>query len=111
LIWQQPSLNDADSLLAKEAENVALKFKLQQLEVELENQKRLTRHFEGMSVILSAEFKKAKWVELRERSTMLSSYFREFHSEMKNFMLEKQKLLQRLGKIEAIISSINVILK
>ncbi len=111
LIWEERSSVNVESLAAKEAENLALKFKLQQVELELENQKRLTRHFEGMSVIMTAEFKKAKWVESRQRCVKLSSFFREFNDEMKGFLLEKQRLMERLTKIEQIVSSINVFLK
>ncbi len=111
LIWEQNALKDAENLSAKEAENVALKLKLKQLEIELENQKRLTRHFEGMSAILSAEFQKAKWVEIRERSAELGSYFRDFNNELKSFFVEKRKLMERLARIEGIISCINVLLK
>ena len=110
-ILEQHALRDAECLCQSNAENVALKFKLQQVEFELENQKKLTRHFEGMSVIMTAEFKKARWSESRDQSVKLSAYFRQFNSEMKGFMLEKQKLMQRLSKIEQIVSSINVILK
>jgi hypothetical protein len=110
-IWEHRALKDAEKLSSKEAEVLELKLKLKQMEVELENQKRLTRHFEGMSVILSSEFKKAKWVEARERGVKLSSYFREFNSEMKGFLLEKKMILERLVKIEKIVSAINVILK
>ena len=110
-LFEQPEKKECENLASKEVEILSMQFKLKQMELELESQKRLSKHFEGMYAIMIVEFQKAKWRQMREKNAKLISFCRQFQTEVKGFLLEKQKMLERIGRIERIVNSINVILK
>ena len=94
-----------------EMENRQLKEKVQKLSYELETQKGLTTHYEGIANIMSAEMKKTRWIEGLSRSERVHALLSEFNSEMRGFLSDKQQILQRFGRIENIYHSIVAILK
>ncbi len=81
-------------------ENKGLKLKVEQLELELFNQKRMTTHFEGLAFIMMAEMKKVQSVELLSKNVRLSVLLGEFFDEMKGFLEDKNQIMQRFSKIE-----------
>ena len=92
-------------------ENKVLKEKMHQLEIELAEQKRMTHHFEGLSHIMMAEMKKVHSVESLSKNERLNSLFLQFNNEMRGFLVDKQQMLQRFGRIENVYHSIVAILK
>ena len=99
----------ADSKVIEE--NKRLKEKMKSLEFELETQKNLTMHYEGIAYIMSAELKKVQRVEAMSKSVRLGELFVLFDKEMKDFLTEKQQLFVRFSRIESLYNSIVAILK
>ena len=93
------------------AENEALKEKIKKLEFDLATQKNLTRHYEGIAHIMTAELKKVRWVEAMSKSERLRALLSQFNNEMRGFLADKEQLLIRFGLLENLYHSIVAILK
>ncbi len=94
-----------------EEENKVLKEKIKNLELNLETQKSLTTHYEGIASIMSAELKKVLWVEGMSKSARISDLLKQFETEMKGFMADKEQFLLRFSRLENLYYSIVAILK
>jgi hypothetical protein len=91
-------LNDNRGLLL-ESENMFMKFRIQQLEFELETEKIRSRHFEGLSEIAMLELKRGNWVKscLKRRKVC------EALVEVERIRVE---MINYLSKLESVVSSV-----
>jgi hypothetical protein len=103
-------LSGMEALLLQ-SENLYLKMKIQQLEIDLENEKRRSSHFDGVSKIALYELQKGNWIKCVNRRERIGKVVRDFECEMKNFDVFHKNMMDCANKLHNLIRSLNALLQ
>ncbi len=103
-------LSGTEAMLLQ-SENLLMKMRIQQLEFDLETEKRRSVYFDGISKIALLELEKGNWVKCVQRRERVSELVREFQCQVKHFQVFKTQMNSCVSRMESLVCSLNALLK